>query len=60
MVCCAADIGDGTTVTVTSMYASTHTYLAMKSLTNGGYQNANGANGGTGSATPSAVLMRYE
>ena len=58
MVALAADVGDGATVTVASMYGSTHTYVSCKSGgTSSGFQFL-GLTSVLGAS--SALLMRYE
>jgi hypothetical protein len=59
MIACANDILDGATVTVASMYGSTHTYVALKSGGVGtpGFQSVGMY---TNQGTQMGVLMRYE
>jgi len=53
--CCALDVIDGSTVTVASLYGSTHTFIAASQ---GYIQQICGYRGS--SATNMALLMRYE
>jgi hypothetical protein len=57
MACVAGDVTDNTTVTVASMYGSTHTYLVSKG---GGNIYFAGAARANNNSTPCAILMRYE
>jgi len=57
MACVAGDVTDNTTVTVATLYGSTHTFLATKGGTSTAFQNAAKTSSG---GNNSAILMRYE
>jgi hypothetical protein len=59
MSAAALDVANGTTVTVSTLYGSTHTYIACKSLS--GFTNGIGGIGTLSiGGVKMAVLMRYE
>jgi len=55
MTCCGNDVSDGSTVTVASLYAGTHTFVAAKGTVFSVIAGAKGT-----SLTPVAILMRFE
>lgn len=58
MSACAGDASPNSTVTVSSMYGTTHTYLTVGGTSSSGITNAFGARASTGA--PMQGLMRFE
>lgn len=59
MSCCAGDVAEGATVSVLSVYGSTHTYIAWRHQVAGSSTAQSFARAASNGST-SALLMRYE